>query len=605
MDQYKLDENDACTSAASKENYGGNPPCDTRCVPGICKNPKEIKLEATRANGSTSNQEQSNTNDDQTIDCGCPVTCDEEELGATNGHHICGERIHYLMSRHHTSQLDACRIASDGESPPCNSACRPGVCQKPPKEEKEPVEMEFRVDCGCAETCDDLAQSYTNGNFICGQRLEYLMTKHHVTEDEACRQSTEGENPPCTTGCKPGVCKTPEPPLTILEKRELNVTTYDLNAPPKTSLLPWGNLTSMASYTSHLYSGFRNQMAVFTILILESIRQGHGQFMVESIRMKDTYGSNRFIKFEELWDVEHWNSYYPLLPRLVNSDPILHDQFDRSVRGPKRDKATKKWLFNNGTEIPNDVKAERPAYWGSQQLVMSGFMRYSKGRGPYIGPRKSANRADILMQREALRPHPNLQAIIDNVLASVSGNDGKKLEYMTVHARVEPDMQRHKVCRDYKVYNLTEIIRFMEEQWPEPPVSAVFMPINRELLEQEGYPNKEEPEKTNWVAVENLKALDDALENGLWGGKVKVFRFGANVMKGTKYEKRPSISGSMLAYFVALQGKMFVGTRVSSYSHGLVTNRFHRKDLENYEYLPDGIHQWTPPGTRLPPPFDC
>lgn len=175
----------------------------------------------------------------------------------------------------------------------------------------------------------------------------------------------------------------------------------------------------------------------------------------------------------------------------------------------------------------------------------------------------------------------------------------------SVDARVEPDMQRHGVCRDDKVYNLTEIIRFMEEKWPEPPVSAVFMPINRELLEGEGYPNKEEPEKTNWIAVENLRALDDALENGLWGGKVKVFRFGANVMKGTKYEKRPSISGSMLAYFVALQGKIFVGTRVSSYSHGLVTNRFHRKEMENYEYLPDGLHHWTPPGTRLPPSFDC
>lgn len=166
-------------------------------------------------------------------------------------------------------------------------------------------------------------------------------------------------------------------------------------------------------------------------------------------------------------------------------------------------------------------------------------------------------------------------------------------------------MQRHVVCRDDKVYKLAEIIRFLEDKWPEPPVSAVFMPINREMLEEEGFPNTEDPEKTNWVAVENLRVLDDVLENGMWGGKVKVFRFGANVMAGTKYEKRPSISGSMLAYFIAINCKIFVGTRLSSYSHAMVTTRFHRKEMDNFEYLPDGIHHWTPPGMKLPPSFEC
>jgi hypothetical protein len=438
MHQYQIPEHEACTSAASAEDYGGNPPCDTRCVPGICKNPKEIATEEAKAKAS--NAEHDESHNEQSMDCGCPETCDEEGLAATNGHHVCGERIEYLMSRYHTSHLDACRAASEGENPPCSAACQPGVCQKQKKEEQPVVKNDFHVDCGCPETCDDIARDHNNGYFVCSQRLEYLITKHHVTEEEACMQSTEGENPPCTTGCQPGVCKTPDSPLTILQERELNVTEYDPNAPPKTSLLPWGNLTSMASYTPHLYSGFPNQMAVFTILILESIRQGHGQFMIESIRMKDTYGSSRYVKFEDLWDVEHWNSFYPQLPRLVNSDPVLHDQFDIKVKGPKRDKETKKWQYNNGTFIPDDVQADRPSYWGAHQLVMAGFMRYSKGRGPYVGPRKSANPADILMQKGALRPHPNLQAIIDKVLKSVSGNDGKSLEYMTV--RKYTSMQR-------------------------------------------------------------------------------------------------------------------------------------------------------------------
>ncbi|KAL3905323.1 MAG: hypothetical protein SGILL_009724 [Bacillariaceae sp.] len=581
-EQYQVSEIEACAKATE----GENPSCDTRCKPGVCQiSPEVEKMEH------------------QIIDCGCPETCDAEGLAYTNGHHICGNRIEYLINRYHTPQMDACKGASEGEDPPCDTSCKPGVCVKPPKV-IEPPKPEFHVDCGCPESCDDLAQDYTNGHFICGQRLQFLMEKHQVTEDEACRQSTEGENPPCDTSCKPGVCKAPEPPLNPLQLAELNVTVYDQNASPKTSLVPWANLTSLASYTPHLYSGFRNQMAVFTILMLESIRRGTGQFLMESIRMKDTFGSNRFVPFDELWDVPHWNSHYPLLPRLVMSDPVLHDQFEPKVRGPPRD-SEKKWTFRNGTRIPENVEADRPAYWGAHQLVLAGFMRYTKGKGPFLGPRRGANPADILMQKGALRLHPDLQAIMDNLLSTMKDEDGTPLEYMTVHARVEPDMQRHGVCRDMKVLNLTDIIRFMEEKWPEPPVKAVFMPIARELLEAEGYPNKEHPEKTNWIAVENLRVLDDALANGLWGGRVKVFRFGANVMKGTKYEKRPSISGSMIAYFIALNCKIFVGTEISSYSHALVTTRFHRKEMENYKYLPEGLDRWTPDGMRLPPPFEC
>jgi hypothetical protein len=368
--------------------------------------------------------------ENQVIDCGCPETCDAEGLSYTNGHQVCGDRVEYLINRYHTDPITACKAASEGEDPPCDERCKPGVCVQPPKIEKPP-KTEFYVDCGCPDTCDDLAQDYTNGHFVCGQRLEFLMTKHHVTEEEACRQSTEGGNPPCDTSCKPGVCKVPEYPLNPLQLAELNVTVYHPNAPPKSSLLPWANLTTLSSYTPHLYSGFRNQMAVFTILMLESIRRGTGQFLIESIRMKDTFGSNRFVPFQDLWDVEHWNSHYPLLPRLVMSDPVLHDQFDLGKRGPPRDKEGK-WLYTNGTRIPEDVEASRPAYWGAHQLVLAGFMRYTKGKGPYLGPRRSANPADILMQKGALRLHPDLQALMDNLMSTMKDEGGAPLEYMTV-----------------------------------------------------------------------------------------------------------------------------------------------------------------------------
>jgi hypothetical protein len=350
------------------------------------------------------------------------------------------------MNKYKSTELEACTVATDGDNPPCDTACKPGVClrrqeeqvpERPPPlpgkkhDDDHSSTVPEQFDCGCPDTCDDLALDYNNGHFICRDRLKFLMGKHHLAEIDACTRATSGDPPACDTSCQPGVCTIPAPPLTVLERRELNVTVYDPNAPPKTSLLPWSNLTSLAQYTPVLYSGYRNQMAVFTILILECIRAGHGQFLIETLTMKDTYGSNKQVPFEELWDVQHWNSHYPKLPRLVRSDPILHDQFHAGNRGPPRD-PDGKWMFLNGSYIPENEEASRPYYWGVHHLVLGGFMRYSAGKGPYVGPRRSANPADVLLQQGALRLHPDMQAVVDNLLESIKGDDGKPLEYMTL-----------------------------------------------------------------------------------------------------------------------------------------------------------------------------
>ena len=178
--------------------------------------------------------------------------------------------------------------------------------------------------------------------------------------------------------------------------------------------------------------------------------------------------------------------------------------------------------------------------------------------------------------------------------------------FLRIDARVEPDMQKHTmVCRDQKVYNLTDIFDLLERQFPEAPAPALFLPINKKLMENEGYPNKDNPDKTNWIAVANLEALNHALEHGLWNGRVKVFQFGSPSLEGTKYEDKALIAGAMLDYFLAINAKVFVGTPVSSFSVALTTARVYRGQLENYEYLPDGLHLWTPPGTIRGPAFFC
>ena len=85
-------------------------------------------------------------------------------------------------------------------------------------------------------------------------------------------------------------------------------------------------------YIICMQSEFRNQKMVFTIMLLEALNVGHGQFLMEGAPHKDTYGSNRFIELWWVWDIAHWNRHYPQLPRLVNYDPILHDQYNISKR---------------------------------------------------------------------------------------------------------------------------------------------------------------------------------------------------------------------------------------------------------------------------------
>ena len=133
-------------------------------------------------------------------------------------------------------------------------------------------------------------------------------------------------------------------------------------------------------------------------------------------------------------------------------------------------------------------------------------------------------------------------------------------------------------CVNKKNVNLTHIFEFMQQSWPEvPPASRIFMPINRQALEGEMRNNP-----SNLIAVNNLNELKRAVSEGLWGGKAKVFEFGANALKGTKYANRPSTTGAMLIFFTGVHAKVFIGTEVSSYSHELLATRFYQDKMENY-----------------------
>jgi hypothetical protein len=451
---------------------------------------------------------------------------------------------------------------------------------------------------------------------------------------------------------------------------------------------PWPSLTTYCHGRRGLIAGFRNQVMALSVLVFHANHAGHGQLLLDSLLHKDTYGTDLFVPFEFYFDVDHWNTHYNetevkraaaasasndthqrqqhpwSLPRLVHHDPNLHDQWD-PLRGSYIDAVL------NGSQ----VAVTRPYGYpkGSTRLAAS-YQHYVKGKGKFANtpvPENSSppppnstttndndnidivrnrrpsrrNPAEILMLRGALRPNPALQAVLDGLLLPVP--------YMTIHARVEPDMQRHPVCRDKKVLRLSEVIEMIEERFPTPPrnIRAVFLPINRQYLEREGTvvgvdlaistaaadseTGESRPQdsldntcrptngstattttlamddgsKTNWIAVENLSVLNRLRHcGGMWNGTVPIVELGSDALDGTVYSFRPSTGGAILNYYAGIDADIFVGTEVSSFSHDLLAARFFRgrRDAgDNYRYLPTGLEEWVTPDMADPPGHLC
>ena len=165
-------------------------------------------------------------------------------------------------------------------------------------------------------------------------------------------------------------------------------------------------------------------------------------------------------------------------------------------------------------------------------------------------------------------------------------------------------MFKHDICLDKKVTNLTDIIQSLEEKFPEPPTSKMFLLLNKGILEKE----VADKEVHNEMAIHNLEVLQNLLENGLWGGKVTVVQAGTELAKRSNhpiYSKYFSLSGSIIDFFLALEADIFVGTEVSSFSVDVEIARFYRGRKENYHYIPRGFELTTPPEAKLPPRFKC
>ena len=329
-------------------------------------------------------------------------------------------------------------------------------------------------------------------------------------------------------------------------------------------------------------SGFRNEGMVFTWFVMYAAQNNYSQILMDSVNWKDLYGKvmhGDHAPHKLLFDVEHWNSFHPRLPLLVEYNATEHYEFDN---------LRKAFLVQNSV-----VTASHPYAYGTYRQCMNQYKMYTKRLQG--NPRLPRDAAEVLMMRGAFRPSPELQSIINHL------HDGGT--YLALHARIEPDMQAHRVCRDHKVIRLTDILDSLQRQFPQPTFQKVFIATNRPMLEQV----VSDPSKNNTVAEENLDELNRIIREGLWNGTVSVFEAGTAYMlrSNTTFEKFSGIAGAVTDYFLALQAQIFVGTEVSSFSTDLIQSRFFKDNRHNYFYRPDGLHLATPPDALQPPRFYC
>ena len=221
----------------------------------------------------------------------------------------------------------------------------------------------------------------------------------------------------------------------------------------------------------------------------------------------------------------------------------------------------------------------------------------------------------------ALRPHPELHFIIQNFVKSLllthdrskggidSSSSSVSPHFMVLHARIEPDMQNHPVCKRKKVVNITHIIKGMYEAFPEPPASTLILMLNKQLLEDEVHnersnfsKNAGNSTKSIEMAKYNLQIVHDVLKNGLWDGRVNVIEAGSKLAVESNhdiYSKYPVLVGGIINFFLSIEATVFIGTEVSTYSTSIVNTRFYRKndgslgggeEKRNYFYVPNGLY---------------
>lgn len=146
-------------------------------------------------------------------------------------------------------------------------------------------------------------------------------------------------------------------------------------------------------------------------------------------------------------------------------------------------------------------------------------------------------------------------------------------------------------------------------KYPEPPVTTVLVQFSRALMESEAKSTRNEKDKYHIMNDYNLEKMNKLVQDGMWGGKVKVVEAGSAVVENAGhpfYKHYSNIAGGIVNLYLAIQSSIFVGSEISTYSVMASNMRFYRDMKDNFFYRPEGLYRVTPPdGKQKPFRFVC
>ena len=128
-------------------------------------------------------------------------------------------------------------------------------------------------------------------------------------------------------------------------------------------------------------------------------------------------------------------------------------------------------------------------------------------------------------------------------------------------------------------------------------------------MEVEANTTNNEMDKYHIMNDHNLKEINQLVQEGMWGGQVKVVEAGSAVVENAGhpfYKHYSNIAGGIVNLYLAIQSSIFVGSEISTYSVMASNMRFYRDVKDNFFYRPEGLYRVTPPdGKQKPFRFVC
>lgn len=351
----------------------------------------------------------------------------------------------------------------------------------------------------------------------------------------------------------------------------------------------------------------------FVTLTLYALKHGFTQMLAPSIRWNCDHRKRRFdsVPIQLLFDMDEWNRD-PDLPRMVDYNETEHFEWNPDTglfRGAcevvdtylQGDGNSKDIIFNKTSHYQHPVP-----YGGGVGLgrLFYDYRGFDVHRKPHAiqAQNRSMNFLDIEAKIiRAMRPTPTIERMIQQTLG------GAEPPYVALHARVEPEMLIHTMCRDRKVSNLTSILNMIQDMDHDveriPQNASVYVAIGLKEM-QEGNPYR-------IFQLEhqlNMEALNDIMSNGLdltrAGRKLHVMASDSQWNDSNNTEVKTcanEIVSSIISFEIAVRAKIFVGTFISSWSYSVWKARHYLGRGGNFAYTPNGIVNIT----GVPPPFTC